>query len=95
MDFLCNMLCQDLFVIFFSTQTVFRYLFHHKKVILQFSSYIKWDFIISLTLRLLFKVWIQYRWQNRIKKYYYHDGEQLGEHKHIKTQKLSKKENFL
>ena len=53
-----------------------------------FITYIKWDVIISTSLRLLLKVWIWYRCQNRIENYYHHDGEQLGFYKkvHIKTQ---------
>ena len=40
---------------------------------------------------------IQYRRQNRIEKYYHHDGEQFGFYKqvHIKTHKLSKKKDVL
>ena len=55
--------------------------FYHK-------THIKWDVIISSSLRLLLKVWIWYRCQNRIENYYQHDGEQLGFYKkvHIKRQ---------
>ena len=35
-----------------------------------------WDVIISPSLRVLMKVWVGYRCQNRIEKYYHHDGEQ-------------------
>ena len=50
-----------------------------------FITHIKWDVIISSSLRLLLKVWIWYRSQNRI---YHHHGEQLGFYKkiNIKTQ---------
>ena len=46
--------------------------------------------VISSLLRLLMKVWIWYRCQNRIEHYYLHDGEQLDFHKkvHIKTQTI-------
>ena len=37
----------------------------------------KWDVIISSSLRLLLKGWIWYRCQNRVENYYHHDGEQL------------------
>ena len=65
--------------------------FYRKEVI----AHIKWDVIISSSLRLLLKVWIWYRCQNRIENYYQHDGEQLGFYKkvHIKTQ--SKKKDVL
>ena len=54
--------------------------FYHK-------TYIKWDVIISSSLKLLLKVWIWYRCQNRIENYHQHDGEQLGFYSkvHIKT----------
>ena len=63
--------------------------FYHKKV------HIKWDVVISSLLRLLMKVLIWNRCQNRIENYYHHDGEQLGFYKkvHIKTQ--SKKKDVL
>ena len=53
-----------------------------------------WDIIISSSLRL--KVWIWYRCQNRRKKYYQHNGEQLGCYKkvYIKTHRLSKKKDI-
>ena len=65
--------------------------FYHKKV------HIKWDVVISSSLRLLMKVWIWYRHQNRIENYYHHDEEQLGFYKkvHTKTQSMSKKEDVL
>ena len=65
--------------------------FYHKKV------HIKWDAVISSSLRLLMKVWIWYRCQNRIENYYHQDEEQLGFYKkvHIKTQSMSKKKNVL
>ena len=49
--------------------------FYHKKV------HIKWDVVISSSLRLLMKVWIWYRCQNRIGNYYHQDEEQLGFYK--------------
>ena len=49
---------------FFFSQTYF----YHKKV------HIKWDVVISSSLRLLIKVCICYRCQNRTKYYYHHDG---------------------
>ena len=78
MVLLCNMLCQDIFITAFFSQTWY---FHHK-------THIKWDVIISSSLRLLLKVWIWYRCRNRIVNYYHHDGEQLSFYKkvHIKTQ---------
>ena len=42
-----------------------------------FITHIKWDVIISSLLRLLLKVWIWYRCQNRIENCYHHDGEEL------------------
>ena len=65
--------------------------FYHRKV------HIKWDVVISSSLRLLMKVWIWYRCQNRIENYYHHDEEQLGFYKkvHIKTQSMSKKKDVL
>ena len=55
--------------------------FYHK-------THIKWDVIISSLLRLLLKVWIWWRCQNRIKNYCQHNGEQLSFYKrvHIKRQ---------
>ena len=44
-------------------------------------THIKWDVIISSSLRLLLKVWIWYRCPNRIENYYHHDGEQLDFYK--------------
>ena len=57
---------------------------------------IKGDVMISPSLRLLLKVWVLYRCQNRLEKYYYHDGEQLTfcQKVHIKTQRLRKEECF-
>ena len=65
--------------------------FYHKKV------HIKWDVVISSSLRLLMNVWIRYRCQNRIEDYYHHDEEQLDfyEKVHIKTQSMSKKKGVL
>ena len=65
--------------------------FYHRKV------HIKWDVVISSSLRLLMKVWIWYRCQNRIENYYHHDEEQLGFYKkvHTKTQSMSKKKDVL
>ena len=56
---------------------------------------IKWDVIICLSFKMLVKVWIWYRCQNRLKKHYYHDGGQLAFHKNVnfKTRRLSKKED--
>ena len=70
---------------FFFSQTYF----YHKKV------HIKWNVVISSSLRLLMKVWIWCRCQNRIENYYHHDREQLGfyEKEYIKTQ--SKKKDVL
>ena len=79
MFLLCNMLCQDISITVFFSQTWY---FDHK-------THIKWDVIISSSLRLLLKVWIWYRFQNRKENYYHNDGEQLGFYKkvvHIKTQ---------
>ena len=68
-----------------------KHIFHHKKV------HIKWDDVISSSLRLLIKVWIWYRCQNRIENCYHQDEEQLGfyEKGHIKTQSMNKKKNVL
>ena len=46
-----------------------------------FIAHIKWDVIISSSLRLLLNVWIWYRCQDRIENCYHHDGEQLGFYK--------------
>ena len=51
--------------------------FYHKKV------HIKWDVVISSSLRLLMKVWIWCRCQNRIGNYYHQDEEQLGFYKKV------------
>ena len=51
--------------------------FYHKKV------HIKWDIVISSSLRLLMKVWIWYRYQNRIGNYYHQDEKQLGFYKNV------------
>ena len=52
-----------------------------KKFVLQLSSSIKWEVIISWSLRLLLKIWIWYKYQNSLQNYYHHDGEQLGIYK--------------
>ena len=48
-----------------------------------FITHIKWDVIISSSLRLLLIEWIWYRCQNRIENYHHHDGEQLGFYKKV------------
>ena len=65
--------------------------FYHRKV------HIKRDVVISSSLRLLMKVWIWERCQNRIENYYHHDEEQLTFYKkvHIKTQSMSKKKDVI
>ena len=50
--------------------------FYHKKV------HVKWD-VISSSMRLLMKVSIWYRCQNRIANYYHQDEEQLGFYKKV------------
>ena len=50
-------------------------------------------FIISSLLRLLLKVWIWYRCQNR--KLYHHGGEQLLFYKKVDIKTLSKKKDVL
>ena len=45
--------------------------------------HIKWDVVISSSLRLLIKVWIWYRCQNRIGNHYHQDEEQLGFHEKV------------
>ena len=58
-------------------------------------SNVKWDIIISPSLRLLLKVWVWYNCQNRIGKYYHHDGEQLTFYQkilHIITHRLRKED---
>ena len=76
----------------FSTQN-FTFSLKHDIFIIKnsFTVHIKWDVIISSSLRLLLKMWIWYRCQNRIKNYH-HDGKQLGfyEKVHIKTQSIKK-----
>ena len=60
-----------------------------------FITHIKWDVIISSSLRLLLKVWIWYRCQNRIENYYHYDGEQLGFAKKVHIKSQSKKKDIL
>ena len=72
--------------------------FYAKKVALQCSSNIKWDVIISPPLRPLEKVWVWYRCQNGIGKYFHHDGQQLTFYQkelHIKTHRLRKESGFV
>ena len=85
--------CQSFPVIAFFFQTALWY-FYHENVLLQCSSNIKWDVMISSFLRLLLKIGTWHSCQNRIEKYHY-DGEQLGFYKKvdIKTQRLSKKKD--
>ena len=88
----CELVC-DLYLPF--SVTVFfsqTWNVYYKKVKNSFITHIKWDVIISSSLRLLLKVWISYRCQNRIEKYYQHDGEQLdfGKKVHIKIQSKKK-----
>ena len=96
MKWFCRVTCfrQGFSVIVFISRTVSRY-FYHKKVVSQRSSHIKLD--VTISLRLLLKVWIWCRCQNRIEKYYRHDGEYLGFYKkvHIKTHSLSKENDNL
>ena len=47
------------------------------------SGTLKWDVVISSSLRLLMKVWIWYRCQNRIGNYYHQHEEQLGFYKKV------------
>ena len=65
--------------------------FHRKEVI----AHIKWDVINSSSLRLLLKVWIWYRCQNR--NYDHHDEEQLLFYKkvHINTQSIVTRKNIV
>ena len=48
-----------------------------------FITRIKWDVVISSSLRLMLKVWIRYRCQNRVESYYLTDGDQLGFYKKV------------
>ena len=57
--------------------------------------HIKWDVVISSSLRLSLKVWIWYKCQDGIGKCYHHDGEQLGFYKKLRINRLSKKKNVL
>ena len=57
--------------------------------------HIKWDVIVSWSLRLSLKVWIWYKCQDRIGKCYHQDGEQLGFYKKVRINRLSKKKNVL
>ena len=50
---------------------------------------IKWNVFISSSLRLLMKMWIWYRCQNRIESYYHHDVEQLGTCKNRAKRRMS------
>ena len=61
----------------------FYYCFLYQTWCFYHKTHIKWDVIISSTLRLLLKVWIWYRCQNRIENYYQHNGEQLGFYKKV------------
>ena len=69
-----------LLLLFFYPQTWY---FYHK-------AHIKWDVIISSSLRLLLKMWIWYRCQNRIENYYLHDKEQLGFYKKVHSKHREK-----
>ena len=56
-------------------------------LLLYFITHIKWDAIIFSSLRLLLKMWIWYRWSNRIENYYHHIGEQLAFYKKMHISK--------
>ena len=58
-----------------------------------FMTHIKWNVISSPSLRSLLKVWIWFSWQNR--KFYPHDGEQLGFYKKVQFKTQSKKKYLL
>lgn len=60
--------CQSFPVIAFFFQTALWY-FYHENVLLQCSSNIKWDVMISSFLRLLLKIGTWHSCQNRIEKY--------------------------
>ena len=90
----CELVC-DLYLPF--SVTVFfsqTWNVYYKKVKNSFITHIKWDVIISSSLRLLLKVWISYRCQNRIEKYYQHDGEQLDFGEKSTYQNTEQKEIF-
>ena len=57
--------------------------------------HIKWDVVISSSLRLLMKVWIWYRCQNTIKNYFDNNGEQLDFYKNYISKHGAKKRMFL
>ena len=57
--------------------------------------HIKWDVVISSSLRLLMKVWIWYRCQNTIKYYFDNNGEQLDFYKNYISKHGAKKRMFL
>ena len=70
---LCSMFCQSFYYCFFFLSNM---IFLSLKSC--FITHIKWDVIISSSLRLLLKVWIWYRCQNRIENHYQRDWEQLN-----------------
>ena len=70
-----NLPCLRFSAIFFFSNIYFIYLSSERFLIMQFTHYIKWDTNISLLISLL-KLWIWYRYKNKIEKHNHIDGEQ-------------------
>ena len=70
-----NLPCLRFSAIFFFSNIYFIYLSSERFLIMQFTHYIKWDTNISLLIFLL-KLWIWYRYKNKIEKHNHIDGEQ-------------------
>ena len=96
MFFLWNIFCQSFSVTVFFSLRQFYIIFIMKKITSHFTS--SEILTISSSLRLLLKVWIWYRYQNKIEKHYHHDGEQkLSFYKQVyfKTSRLRKRNDIL
>ena len=70
-----NLPCRSFSAIVFFSNSFMLYFSSERFLIMQFTHYIKWDTNISLLIFLL-KVWIWYRYKNKIEKHNHIDGEQ-------------------
>lgn len=90
-----------LLLLFFSeTALLFILNFYHALkscLIMEFTNHIRLDIIISLWLSLSLKLWIWYRRENKVEKFYNHDGQKIGFYKkvHIKRYRLGKNKDIL
>ena len=90
-----------LLLLFFSeTALLFILNFYHALkscLIMEFTHHIRLDIIISLWLSLSLKLWIWYRRENKVEKFYNHDGQKIGFYKkvHIKRYRLGKNKDIL